>query len=138
MTIRWEKTKSRTWKGIDDDGNMYSMPGSQETCTVRTPDGYEGFGWTPEEALSNVEKLLDMMPSKNSIDKDWRKTYADRFGTIPENIFYWWELTRKLQATARKNFSDLFIFDCVYYVSEQQITSRGLRSRQDDTEEIPS
>lgn len=54
--LEWKLTESETWTSSDNDGNKYFMPANQETCTVRTPDGYEGFGWTPEEALSNAEK----------------------------------------------------------------------------------
>lgn len=54
--LEWKLTASGTWTSSDNDGNKYSMPANQETCTVRTPDGLSGFGWTPEDALSNVEK----------------------------------------------------------------------------------
>lgn len=54
--LEWEQTESGTWISSDNDGNKYSMPTNQETCTVRTPDGFSGFGWTPKEALDNAEK----------------------------------------------------------------------------------
>ncbi len=62
--LEWEETESGTWTSSDNDGNKYFMPANQETCTVRSPDGYEGFGWTPEDALSDalskIEKLLEV------------------------------------------------------------------------------
>ncbi len=64
--LEWEQTESGTWTSSDNDGNKYFMPANQETCTVRTPDGYEGFGWTPEAALSNVERLSNLRQRSTS------------------------------------------------------------------------
>lgn len=54
--LEWEQAESGAWTSSDDDGNKYFMPASQDTCTVRTPDGFCGFGWTPQEALDSIER----------------------------------------------------------------------------------
>lgn len=58
MSIHWTKDhpeddfSSRT--GTDENGNTFHMPANGETITVTTPDGRNGLGWTPTEALQSV------------------------------------------------------------------------------------
>ena len=54
MKIKWTENEDGTWRGTDEDGNVYNEPANRETCTVALPDGRTGFGWTPEDALLNA------------------------------------------------------------------------------------
>ena len=65
MHITWTPTDRDAWAanrftghtGTDEAGNVYTTPAHGETCHVRTPDGFEGSDWTPEDALrSALEK----------------------------------------------------------------------------------
>jgi len=55
MKIEWTQTECGTWRGIDENSNVYLTPANRETCSVQTVDGYSGYGWTPEEALSRAK-----------------------------------------------------------------------------------
>jgi hypothetical protein len=90
MKIEWTQTECGTWRGIDENSNVYLTPANRETCSVQTVDGYSGYGWTPEEALSRAKSdppapsLLDA--AKIAVDT------IEALGNAPrQTAASWWD-----------------------------------------------
>lgn len=54
MKLEWEEQANQAHKATDQDGNKYVMVKGR-SVTVTTPDGFEGKGWQPHEALSDAK-----------------------------------------------------------------------------------
>ncbi len=73
---------------------------------------------------------------------NWRSFYADKMNTDPDKVFYSWELSRKLKASANRHFGDVIgsVFNHAFHVKIEDIAwvdNCTPLDPQDDTEEIP-
>ena len=56
MKINWMFTERWGYSGIDEEGNIYNQGHLRETTSVILPDGREGGGWEPKDALDSAKR----------------------------------------------------------------------------------
>lgn len=88
--IDWKQTTGNHYqsqRGVDDQGNKYTISANLEVVTVRTKDGFTGQGWTEEEALlSALAERDEVFKKHDEVLEECKKeainswNYTDPFG----------------------------------------------------------
>lgn len=92
MNITWEPTEGYDYQaqyGTDEAGNYYRISANKETVSVSTPDGFNGSGWTAEEALATaILERPTILTAPYNLTADDLGYWTDRAGTVTDKTVF--------------------------------------------------